>query len=282
MLTGVFSDGESRIEIQSDMRGCDVFVIQPLKNPANHHIVELCLTLDALKRASAKRVTAVIPYFGYARQDRKIEPRTPISAKAIANLISASGIDRLLTIDLHAGQIQGFFDVPVDNLYASKIFLKHLPDDPENTCIVSPDIGGSNRANHYSKKLGCDLAIVHKHREKANEVAEMRLIGDVRGKNCFIVDDMADTSGTLCKCADLLKDNGAESINAMITHGVFSGGAIEKINQSCFDKVFVSDTIPQERQVLMNNKFEVVTVADLFAQAIYNIHNEVSVSSLFV
>jgi ribose-phosphate pyrophosphokinase len=281
VMIDTFSDGESQVEIQEDVRGYHVFVIQSLSNPVNHHLVELCLILDALKRSNVKSTTVIIPYYGYGRQDRKVKSRVPISAKAVADMIQASGLDRLVTIDLHAGQIQGFFDVPVDNLYASKVLLKYMNDN-KDTVIVSPDKGGVERAGHYAKKLNCGLAFCYKHRDKPNEIAEMRLIGDVKEKKCILVDDMIDTAGTLCKAADVLSENGASSIEAYSTHGIFSGNSVSKLWDSKIEKINITDTIRLTNHVLLNPKFNVIPVSEMVAKSIVNIYEGRSVSELFI
>ena len=279
-----FSDGESRVEITENMRGCDVFVIQPTSPPANNHIMQLCLILDALKRSNCWRVTAVIPYYGYARQDKKLKPRVPISAKAIADIIQVVGVDRILTIDLHSNQIQGYFNCPVDNLFASSIFTSHIEsnfmlgkDTP--VVMVSPDEGGIARAVHYAKKFGCSAAMIHKSRIVANEVDNMILLGSVRGMRAILIDDMIDTATTLCKASDLLKDAGAVNVIGYASHGIFSGNAYLKILDSAFDAIYVTDSIKQS--ALNTYKINVVSCADLLAGAILNIHNETSVSCLF-
>jgi ribose-phosphate pyrophosphokinase len=275
-----FSDGESEIEIRENMRGCDVFVVQPTSPPANDHLIQLCLILDALKRSNCWRVTAVIPYFGYARQDKKLKPRVPISAKAVADMIQVVGVDRILTMDLHSNQTQGYFDCPVDNLFASSIFLNHMRTYVDkSTVIVSPDVGGVARAVHYSKELGCSTAIIHKTRYRANEVGNMVLLGSVRDKTAIIVDDLVDTAGTLCKAADVLKQAGANRVIAYASHGVFSGNAFHKIFDSEFDIVYVTDSIRQEED--RPSKIQTITCAGLLAEAILNVHNETSVSCLF-
>jgi ribose-phosphate pyrophosphokinase len=283
-LVDVFSDGESRIEIHDNMRGQDVFVLQSLSKPVNHYIVELCLILDALKRSNINSVTVILPYYGYARQDRKVKPRVPISAKVVGDLIQSIGIDRLVTIDLHSGQIQGFFDVPVDNLFAAPILLDYMKkiDTPENLVIVSPDAGGIERATYYSKKLNCGLAYCYKHRENPNEIVEMRLVGCVENKTCLLVDDMIDTSSTLVKSAYLLKENGASYIESYATHGVFSGNAVQKITDSPISKIFVTDTIKLQESVLINQKFNVIGIGNLIAKAIIGIQSNNSLSKLFI
>lgn len=276
-----FSDGEIRIEIGDNVRGCDVFVIQSTCNPVNDNLMELCLMLDALKRASAKRITAVIPYYGYARQDRKVIPRVPISAKMVADFISVAGASRVLTVDLHAGQIQGFFNIPVDNLYASKVLLEYLKDIEGEKVVVSPDAGGMERARAFAKKLDCGLAIVDKRRDKPNQAKAMNVIGDVEEKIAIIVDDMVDTAGTLCAAANAIKERGAKAVIACASHPVLSGPAVERIKESVIEKLIVTDTIPLNENASKCDKIVVVSIAGLLAQAINNIHNESSVSVLF-
>ena len=282
---GKFADGESKIEIHEDVRGCDVFVIQPTCKPVNNNIIELCLILDALKRSNCWRITAVLPYYGYARQDRKVKPQAPISAKAIANLISVSGVNRVVTVDLHAAQIQGFFDIPVDNLYASPIFLKHIlskhSDNVDNLVIVSPDMGSTDSAKAYAKRIGCNVAIVYKRRDKLNQIEEMVLLGEVEGKDAIIIDDMVDSAGTLVKASDIIMEAGATSIDAYCTHPVLSNPAIERLNKSKFNEVYVTDTIPLSEKSLACNKLKVLSIADLMAEAIYNIHHENKLCDLF-
>ena len=280
-VTKSFSDGEIRVEVGDNVRGQDVFVIQPTCRPVNRSLVELCLMLDALKRASAKRITAVVPYYGYARQDRKVVPRVPISAKMVADFISVAGAHRLLTVDLHAGQIQGFFDIPVDNLYASKVLLEYLRNEDNELVIISPDAGGTERARAYAKRLSAGLAIVDKRRDQPNQAQAMNVIGDVKGKTAIIADDMIDTAGTMVTAADALRDHGASSVMACCSHPVLSGPAIERITNSSLSKVLVTDTIPLQEEAIACGKFEVVSVAPLLAQAIWNIHGETSVSNLF-
>ena len=284
-LVSEFSDGETRVEIHDNMRGCDVFVIQPICPPhVNTNFMRLCLILDALKRSDCWRITAVIPYFGYARQDKKLQPRIPISARALADMIQAVGVNRVLTMDLHSSQVQGFFNCPVDNLFASTIFEKHMSIGivPEETKIISPDVGGVARSVHYSKRLGVGAAIIHKSRETPNSVSEMILLGSVRDKTVVIVDDMIDTATTLCKGAEILKDAGAKKILAYATHGVFSGDALLKIDKSAFDEVYVTDSIPYRGRIGDEpDKIKVVSCAILFGKAIRNIHDETSVSCLF-
>ena len=282
---GKFADGECQIEIHEDVRGADVFVVQSTCNPVNDNIIELCLILDALKRSNCWRITAVLPYYGYARQDRKIKPQVPISAKAIANLIVASGVDRVVTVDLHAGQILGFFDVPVDNLYASSVFVKHIlmnySGGQENLVIVSPDMGSTDRAKAYAKRIGCSVAVVYKKRDKFNKIEEMILLGDVEGKNALIIDDMIDSGGTLVGAADIIMGAGALSISAYCTHPVLSGNAIENLNNSKFKDVYVSDTIPLNGKAETCNKLKVLEISGLMSKAIYNIHHENRLCELF-
>jgi len=277
-FVGSFSDGETRIEILENMRGCDVFVIQSTSPPANEHLMQLYLILDALKRSDCWRVTAVIPYFGYARQDKKLKPRVPISARAVANLIELGRPNRVLTMDLHSNQIQGYFDCPVDNLFASSIFTNHMKEHLErDTVMVSPDVGGVARIVHYSKVLGTETAIIHKTRPEANELGEMVLLGTVRDKVAIIVDDLIDTAKTLCKAAEVLKDAGARKVIAYASHGVFSGKARSEIHESCFDKIYITDSIEQKPL----QKVDVISCSGLLAKAISNIHKETSVSCLF-
>ena len=280
-----FNDQEVFVEVYENVRGEDMFIIQPTSNPANDNLMELLIMADALKRSSASRITAVIPYFGYARQDRRSKARTPISAKLIANMIVQSGIERVLTMDLHATQIQGFFDIPVDNLYASPIFsldiLHQFQNDIDDLMIVSPDVGGVARARELASRLGAPLSIVDKRREKAGEVSEMTVIGDVKGKKCIIVDDICDTAGTLCKAAEVIKQNGASEVHAYITHGVLSGPAVERISNSVMKSLVITDSIEASINVKAANNIRIVPTAPLFAQAILNIWNGTSVSSLF-
>ncbi len=278
-----FSDGEVLIEINDNVRGGDVFVIQSTSTPGNDHIMELLLMLDALKRASAKRVTAVIPYYGYARQDRKVAPRVPISAKLIADLVVTAGASRVMTMELHAGQIQGFFDVPVDNLYASPVLQPEIMSlvGDRSIVVVSPDAGGVERARAFAKRLDAGLAIIDKRRVRANQVEEMRLIGDVEGSVAVIVDDMIDTAGTVCKAADAIKEAGAVGVLACCTHGVLSGTAVERIASSSLEQLVTTDTIAATESVLACDRIRVVSVAGLIAEAIRRTHDEESISSLF-
>jgi len=279
-----FADMEIFAEIHENVRGEDVFIVQSTSYPANDHIMELLVCLDALKRASARRVTAVIPYFGYARQDRKVGPRTPISAKLVANIITASGANRVLTVDLHAGQIQGFFDIPLDHLYAAPVIVddikKHYKK-ADNIMIISPDVGGVVRARGLAKRLNADLAIVDKRREKAGKSEVMNIIGDVDGRDCILFDDIVDSAGTLCNAATALKKAGASSVAAYVTHGVLSEGAIERVGKSELTSLVITDTIQTTEAVKKAKNIRVVSVAPLLAEAIKRISEETSVSSLF-
>ena len=277
-----FSDEEIFVEVNENVRGQDVYVIQSTSKPANDNLVELLVCIDALKRASAKQITAVIPYFGYARQDRKPGPRTPISAKLVANLITKSGADRVLTIDLHAGQIQGFFDIPVDNLYAAPILLEDIKKnyDLDRTVIISPDVGGVVRARYIANRLNIGLAIVDKRREAANISEVLNIIGDVKEKNCILIDDIVDTAGTLTNAGDALLNVGAKTVSAYVSHGVLSGNALEKIKGSALTEIVTTNTISS----LLSedkNKIRRLSVAPLIAEAVKRIDNHSSVSSLF-
>jgi ribose-phosphate pyrophosphokinase len=278
-----FSDGETFIEINENVRGVDAFVIQPTSSPVNDHVMELLIMADTLRRASAATITAVIPYYGYARQDRKVAPRTPISAKLVADLIESSGVDRVVSIDLHAGQIQGFFNIPFDHLYGMPVMLEdYLKKNFDSSAVVvSPDAGGVERARAYSKRLNSSLAIIDKRRERANVSEVMNLIGDVKGKQCIIVDDMIDTAGTLAGAAKALMDFGATRVVACATHGVLSGPAIQRIVESPLDEVIVSDTIPLSPAARTWSKIKQVSMARLLGEAIKRIHSSDSVSSLF-
>jgi ribose-phosphate pyrophosphokinase len=280
-----FNDQEVFVEVFENVRGEDMFIIQPTSKPANDNLMELLIMADTLRRSSARRITAVIPYFGYARQDRRTKARTPISAKLVANMIVGSGIERVLTMDLHAAQIQGFFDIPVDNLYASPVFALDIraqfADALDHVMIVSPDVGGVARARELAKRIDAPLSIVDKRREKAGEVAEMTVIGDVTDKICIIVDDMCDTAGTMCKAAEILLENGAREVHAYTTHGVMSGPAVERITNSKLKSMVITDTIQPTESVAATPNIRIVPVAPIFAQAILNIWNGTSVSSLF-
>ena len=279
-----FSDGEVHVQINEYVRGCDIFVIQSTCAPTNENLMELLIMIDAMRRASAGRITAVIPYFGYARQDRRLRSaRVPITAKVVADLLSSVGVDRVLTVDLHAEQIQGFFDVPVDNCFSSQIFVDDmLSRNLEHPCVVSPDMGGVVRARAIAKLLNnADIAIIDKRRPRPNVSEVMNLIGEVKDRECIIVDDIVDTAGTLCKAAAALKERGAKSVYAYVTHPVLSGPAYENISKSVIDQMVVSDTIPANEQFLKLKNFKVLTLAPMLAEAIRRISNEESISSMF-
>ena len=278
-----FSDGEVNVDISENVRGRDVFLVQPTCNPANDHLMELLIMCDACKRASAGRITAVVPYYGYARQDRKVRPRVPITARLVADLLSTAGIERVLTMELHAGQIQGFFDMPVDNLYASVLLSDHIERrlDLTNGVVVSPDAGGVERARAFAKRLGLGLAIIDKRRSGPNVAEVMHIVGDVAGRRVLIVDDMIDTAGTLTKGAKALHDAGATSVSAVATHAVLSGPAVQRIADSVLQTVIVTDTIPLSDAAAACGKITTVSVAPLFAEAIRAIHHNDSVSRLF-
>ena len=280
---GHFSDGEADIEIYQNVRARDVFVVQSTCAPTNEHLMELLIMVDALKRASARRITAVIPYFGYARQDRRPRStRVPISAKVVANLLETVGVERVLTMDLHADQIQGFFDIPVDNIYASPVLLSDLQSkNYPNLVVISPDVGGVVRARALAKQLDCDLAIIDKRRPTANVSEVMHVIGEIEGRNCVIMDDMIDTAGTLVKAAEVLKERGAKRVYAYCTHAVFSGPAIERIAKSQLDEVVITNTIPMNDAAKANKKIRQLSVAFLFAETIRRITDGESVTSLF-
>jgi len=278
-----FSDGEIMVEVGENVRGRDVYVIQSICAPSNNNLMELLIMTDALKRASAASITAVIPYFGYARQDRKVAPRTPITSKLVADLIATAGMDRVLTIDLHAGQIQGFFDIPVDHLYAAPVILSDLKARfSGRVVVVSPDAGGTERARAFAKRLDAGLAIIDKRRSGPNVSEVMNIIGDVEDEVCFIVDDMIDTAGTLCQAAQALKDKGARKVYAYATHPVLSGPALDRISESCLEEVVVANTIPLGDKLQRCPKLRVLSVAELLAEAIRRIHGDESVSSLFI
>ncbi len=281
---GRFSDGESNVEILENVRGKDVFILQPTCAPANDNLMELIILADALKRASAGRITAAVPYFGYARQDRRPRSaRVPIAAKVVANMLQAAGVQRLLTVDLHADQIQGFFDIPVDNIYATPILLGDIwKQRHDDLLVVSPDVGGVLRARAAAKRLETDLAIIDKRRPRANVSEVMHIIGEVEGRSCVIMDDIVDTAGTLCKAARALKEHGAKRVMAYCTHPVLSGGAIERIAASDLDEVVITDTIPLSQEALSCDRIRVVSIAGLLAETIIRISNEESVSSLFM
>jgi ribose-phosphate pyrophosphokinase len=278
-----FSDMEVFVEIHENVRGEDVFVVQPTSFPANDNLLELLVTLDALRRGSARRITAVIPYFGYARQDRKSGPRTPISAKLVANLITTAGANRVVTLDLHSGQIQGFFDIPLDNLYAAPVFTNDIKTrfQGENIMIVSPDVGGVVRARAIARRLDADLAIIDKRRERAGVSEVMNIIGDVRGRRCILVDDIVDSAGTLCNAAEALKKAGATSVSAYVTHGVLSGGAVARVTSSPLERLVTTDSIQATEAVRLAHNIHHITIAPLMAESIQRISEERSVSSLF-
>ncbi len=280
---GRFSDGEVTVEIQQNVRARDVFVVQPTCTPTNENLMELFIMVDALKRASARRITAVIPYYGYARMDRRPRSmRVPISAKVVANMLESVGVERMLTMDLHADQIQGFFDIPVDNIYASPVLLSDLKSKAyPNLVVISPDVGGVVRARALAKQLGCDLAIIDKRRPTANVSEVMHVIGEIEGRNCVIMDDMIDTAGTLVKAAEVLKERGAQSVYAYCTHPVFSGQAIERISASQIDEVVITNTIPLSAAAKACPKIRQLSVAFLFAESIRRISDGESVTSLF-
>ena len=278
-----FSDSEIFVEILENVRGEDVFLIQSTSTPANDNLMELLICLDALKRASAQRVTAVVPYFGYARQDRKSSPRTPISAKLVANLIEASGANRVLTLDLHAGQIQGFFDIPVDNLYAAPVMVDDIRQNYNNEPLmfVSPDVGGVLRARAMAKRFNADLSIVDKRREQAGQSEVMNIIGDVEGRRCIIVDDIVDSAGTLCNAAAALKEAGAKAVHGYVSHAVLSGEAVARVSSSELESLVVTDSIQTSEAVMNAENIRILTIATLMAESILRISSETSVSSLF-
>jgi ribose-phosphate pyrophosphokinase len=278
-----FSDGEIYLQIQENVRGGDVFVIQPTCTPVERNLMELLLMIDALKRASAERITAVLPYYGYARQDRKDKPRVPISARLIAALLETAGADRVLTLDLHAAQIQGFFDIPVDHLFATPVLMEHFktPNVPDMT-VVSPDAGGVERARAFAKRLNAPLAIIDKRREEANVAEVMNVVGEVDGRHCLLVDDLIDTAGTLVKGAEALMEKGAASVSACATHAVLSDSAVSRIDESCLKEVVVTNSIPLSEAAKSSTKIKSLSIANLMADAIRSIHEETSVSVLFI
>lgn len=281
MEVGHFSDGETTVQLKETVRGRDVFLIQSTCTPVNENLMELLVMIDAVRRASAGRITAVIPYFGYARQDRKAKARDPITARLVADIITKAGADRILTMDLHAAQIQGFFDIPVDHLVGGPLLYKYFKDmKNDNLVVVSPDVGSVGRARNVAEKLGCTMAIVDKRRPKANQVEVMNIIGNIEGKDCLMVDDMIDTAGTICQGAQILKDRGAKSVYACCTHAVLSGPAIQRINDSCIKELVILDTIqlPEEKKL---DKIKVLSVSKLFAHAIENIYSDQKMSDLF-
>jgi len=278
-----FSDGEINVQIVDNVRGMDVFVVQPTSSPVNRHLMELLIMIDALKRASAARITAVLPYYGYSRQDRKVQPRVPITSKLVADLITTAGTNRVLTVDLHAGQIQGFFNIPVDNLFAAPVILDYLRSKKfNNLTVISPDAGGVERARAFAKRLNAALAIIDKRRDKPNVAQVMNIIGDVKGHDCLLLDDMVDTAGTLTEGAAALRANGAGIISAACTHAVLSGPALQRINDSALDELITTNTIALDSKQQECKKITVLSVARLLAEAITRIHEETSLSSLFV
>jgi len=278
-----FSDGEINAEIDESVRGMDVFVIQSICHPVNENLMELLILIDAFKRASPRRITAVMPYYGYARQDRKVSPRAPITAKLVADLITTAGASRILTVELHAGQIQGFFNIPVDHLYSSPVMVDHMKEEFENdTVVVSPDAGGVERARAFAKHMKASLAIIDKRRDSPNVSRVMNVIGDVKGKAAILVDDMVDTAGTLVHAAEALKENGADHVYACCVHPVLSGPAVERIKDSPIEKLLVSDTIPLQAAARECEKIVVISLGNLLAEAIHRIHHEASVSELFI
>ena len=283
MMVRTFADGEIYLQIKENVRGADVFIVQPTCTPVDRNLMELLLTIDALKRASAERITAVLPYYGYARQDRKDKPRVPISARLVAALLETAGADRVLTLDLHAAQIQGFFDIPVDHLFATPVLIDYFRTSktPEMT-VVSPDAGGVERARAFAKRLNAPLAIIDKRREEANVAEVMNVVGEVNGRNCLLVDDLIDTAGTLVKGAEALLEKGAISVSACATHAVLSGPAVSRIDESCLKEVVVTNSIPPSEAAMASGKIKSLSVAKLLAEAIRSIHEETSVSVLFV
>ena len=278
-----FADNEIFVEMKENVRGEDVFVIQSTSYPANDNLMELLIIIDTLRRASAKRITAVIPYYGYARQDRKPGPRTPITSKLVANMIDKAGANRVLTMDLHAGQIQGFFDIPTDNLFAAPVLVEDIKSKltRDTPIIISPDVGGVVRARIIAKRIGADLAIVDKRREKAGESEVMNIIGDVEGRECFMIDDIVDSAGTLCNASDALIKQGATKVYSYVTHGVLSGKAVERVNNSSLTKLLITDTIEESDAVKKSDKINVISISSLLGEAIKRISGEKSVSSLF-
>ncbi len=282
---GKFADQEINVDIKESIRGEDTFIIQSTSSPVNDNLMELLVTIDALKRGSASRITAVMPYFGYARQDRKNSPRSPISAKLVANLITKAGADRVLALDLHAAQIQGFFDIPVDNLFANILFIeeiKKMLPNPEEIVLVSPDVGGVVRARSVAKWLGCDIAIIDKRRPRAGVSEVMNIVGDISGKQCILIDDIADSAGTLCNAANALMNRGAKNVKAVVTHGIFSGDALAKIEASGISEFITTDTIDATPAILDSKKIRYITASNLIAESIKRIHKESSLSSLFL
>ena len=278
-----FNDGEIFVEVFENVRGEDMFILQSTSRPANDNLMELLIIADALRRSSAQRITAVIPYFGYARQDRRMKARTPISAKLVANMLTGAGIERILTLDLHATQIQGFFDIPTDNLFAAPVFVDDIKKrfNGQNLMVVSPDVGGVVRTRALGNRIGADLAIVDKRRERAGESEVMNIIGDVTDRHCLLVDDIVDSGGTLCNAAEALLGNGAKSVSAYITHGVLSGEAVNRVNNSQLEKLLITDTIQPTKEILSSEKFGIIKIAELIGEAMRRTTDEHSVSSLF-
>ena len=278
-----FSDGEIYVEINENIRGNSIFIIQSVSSPANDNLMELLLCIDALKRSSAKNITAVIPYFGYARQDRKVVPRTAISAKLVSNLITNAGANRILSVDLHAGQIQGFFDIPVDNLFATPIFARHIKNKSKlkNVICVAPDVGGVERTRALSRRINSTIAIIDKRRPAPGKSEVMNLVGNVKGKNCIIVDDIIDSGGTIVNAAKALREKGAKDVYVYITHAVLSGNAVEKIQASKIKKLITTDTIDNSKKIAKSNKIEIISIAPMISEAMKRIANSTSVSSLF-
>lgn len=277
-----FSDGEIFVEVRDNVRGTDSYIIQPTCTPVNDHLMELVIMVDAMRRASARRITAVIPYYGYARQDRKVAPRVPISAKVVAEMLMAVGVRRVLCMDLHAGQIQGFFNIPVDHLYAAPVLIDHIKENFDDFIMISPDAGGVERTRAFAKRLNCGLAIIDKRRDRPNQSEAMHVIGDVEGKTAILLDDMVDTAGTLCSGANTLLQNGAKEVHACCSHPVLSGPAVDRLNDSAIKSLVVTNTIPLQENAKQCSKIKVLSVSALLAEAIRRIHNEDSVSSLFV
>ncbi len=277
-----FSDGEIFVEVKENVRGTDVFIVQPTCTPVNDNLMELVIMVDAMRRASARRITAVVPYYGYARQDRKVAPRVPISAKVVAEMFMAVGVRRVLCMDLHAGQIQGFFNIPVDHLYAAPVLLKHISSQFDDVVMVSPDAGGVERTRAFAKRLNAGLAIIDKRRDRPNECEAVHVIGNVEGKTAILLDDMVDTAGTLCNAATTLLKNGAKEVHACCSHPVLSGPAVERLTASDIKSLVVTNSIPLRGAALDCKKIKVLSVSSLLAEAIKRIHNEDSVSSLFV
>jgi len=279
-----FADGETHLQIQENVRGADVFLVQPTCTPVDHHLMELLLMIDAFKRASAERITAVLPYYGYARQDRKDRPRMPISAKLVASLIERAGASRVLALDLHAAQIQGFFDIPVDHLFSAPVMVEYFQGryDRKELTVVSPDAGGVERARSFAKRMNVPLAIIDKRRTDANVAEVMNIIGDVRGKHCLVVDDLVDTAGTLVKGVEALREQGARTVTACATHAVLSGPAVDRINASPVEELVVSNSIPHDEQRQKSGKIRTLSVAPLLARAIQSIHEGGSISTLFM